>query len=321
MAHPRFDELKRPDETGLPLSWGVWGADDQIGTLNNITPEVVIAAARLVTAGRRFPLDLPLHEPFSHLGPDAHRLRSAPRQTLFKSTYAGLLVRDDKVDNLFLQGSTQWDGLTHIGDPRHGFYNHTRDEEITQASNTRNGVEQFSAFGIVTRGVLIDLPRHFAATGRAWEPVGGGIADADDLAACLAGQRTTLEPGDVLLVRTGWVGRFLGESSDAERDRLFRARDYSGLSGGEDMWRFLWDHRVAAVASDSVTVEVWPLAENRPSLHLAIARLGLVLGEMFALDAFAEHCAASGDYTGMFVSSPLNIRGGTGAPPNAMIVR
>jgi len=321
MGLPRYDELERPDETGLPLAWGVWGAHDQIGTLNNITPETVVAAARLVKTGRRFPLDLPLHEPFSHLGPGAHRTRSAPRQTLFKNVYAGLLIRDDKVDNLYLQGSTQWDALSHVGDPRHGFYNHTSDEEITQLAGTKNGAEQFSAFGIVARGVLIDLPRHFASTGRNWDAMGSAVATAEEVAACLDRQDVSISDGDVLLIRTGWLGRFLAASSDAERDRLFRARDYSGLSGGEDMWRFLWDHRVAAVASDSVTVEAWPLVEEQPSLHLAIARLGLVLGEMFVLDRLAEICAETRDYTAMFVSSTLNIRGGTGAPPNAMAIR
>ncbi len=321
MVYPSYAQLNRPDETGLPLAWDVWGPDDQLGSLNNITPDVVVAAAQLVKDGHRFPLDLPLHEPFSHLGQGAHRLRSAPRQTLFKNTYAGLLVRDDKIDNLFLQGSTQWDGLSHIGDPRHGFYNHARDEDITQEPGTRNGIEQFSAFGIVSRGVLIDLPRHFAAVGRPWNAVDGAVAEADDLDDCLERQGTALRSGDILLVRTGWVGRFLNAPSDEARDALFRLRDYSGVSGGEDLWRFLWDNRVAAIASDSVTVEVWPLAENRPSLHLAIARLGLVLGEMFSLDKFADYCATTGDYTGMFVSSPLHIRGGTGAPPNAMIVR
>ena len=147
------------------------------------------------------------------------------------------------------------------------------------------------------------------------------MANADDLAACLARQKTTLATGDVLLVRTGWVGRFLGAASDDERDRLFRSRDYSGLSSNEYMSRFTWNHYVAAVASDSVTVEVWPLEENALSLHLAIARLGLVLGEMFDLDAFAEACAETSEYAAMFVFSPHNVRGGTGAPPNAMAIR
>ncbi len=87
------------------------------------------------------------------------------------------------------------------------------------------------------------------------------------------------------------------------------------------MWAFLWDHRVAAVATDTVTVEVWPPQQDRASLHLAIARLGLTIGEMFTLAALGEDCARDGRYTTFFTSSPLNIRGGVGSPPNAMAIK
>lgn len=87
------------------------------------------------------------------------------------------------------------------------------------------------------------------------------------------------------------------------------------------MWEFLWDHRLAGVAADSVTAEVWPLSEGQCSLHLAIARMGLVLGEMFDLDALAEDAATTGGYEYFVVSSPLNVRGGVGSPANAMAIR
>ena len=99
-----------------------------------------------------------------------------------------------------------------------------------------------------------------------------------------------VQPGDILLVRLGWV-RALLDASGPAADTLFRPRTYSGLSGGEDMWQFLWDHRIAAVAANSVTVEVWPIQDD--SLHLAIARLGLTIGEMFDFEALAEDCAAT----------------------------
>ena len=67
-------------------------------------------------------------------------------------------------------------------------------------------------------------------------------------------------------------------------------------------------------------MEVWPLQQGRPSLHLAIARLGLVLGEMFDLDALDTAVRDTGRNTFLFVSKPLNLRGGIGSPPNAMAV-
>ena len=103
-------------------------------------------------------------------------------------------------------------------------------------------------------------------------------ASAEDLAACLESQGVALRPGDILLVRLGWVQAFLAEEDPQRRAALFQARTYSGLSGGEDTWRFVWEHRLAALASDSVTVELWPPHEGRPCLHLAIPPLGLPIG-------------------------------------------
>ena len=80
--YPKFDELKRPDDTGLPLAWGVWGEDDQLGTLNNITPGTVREAAALVKRGTRFNLDLPLHVPLGLVKEKAHRFRTAPKHTI-----------------------------------------------------------------------------------------------------------------------------------------------------------------------------------------------------------------------------------------------
>lgn len=305
----------------MPLAWGTWGADDQLGMLNNLEPQHVADAARLVTAGLRFNLNLPLHLPLDAIGNARHDLRRPPQQTLFKSQYAGLVVRDDKIDGFYPQASTQWDGLTHIADPLHGFYNGVQDDEVTQQAGTRNGVEHFVQFGIATRAVLVDLPRFFQDTGRAWQPTGSQVASAADVQACLQRQGSPLQPGDLLLVRTGWLQAFRAAKSDEARGKLFSSRDYSGISGQLDMWEFLWDQRVIGVASDTVTVEAWPLQAQQPSLHRAIARMGLLLGEMFDLEALAEDAERHRRHTYFFVSAPLNLRGGVGSPANAMALR
>ena len=74
---PRYRDLKRPDDTGLPLAWGLWGPGDQLGTINNITPEVVKAAALEVKRGARFNLDLPLHVPYGLCKPEAQPVAGA----------------------------------------------------------------------------------------------------------------------------------------------------------------------------------------------------------------------------------------------------
>jgi hypothetical protein len=304
----------------MRLARGVWGSDDQIGMLNHVDEHAAREAAKLVIRGKRFNLNLPVDEPLGSIGSGAHHLRTPPKHTFFKRS--GLYhVCDDKLDDFYLQGSTQWDGLTHIGDPVRGFYNGVTTEEINQTQTTRNGIEKFCAHGIATRGVLADLPRFFESVGRPWSSVGSAAASASELSACLRQQDTELRPGDVLLVRTGWTADFRAASTLERRDRLFREKDYSGLSGDESMCAFLWDSRLAAVASDSVTVEQWPVQPGKPSLHLAIARLGMVLGELFDLETLADDSAATGRYDCFFVSVPMNVRGGAGSPSNAMALR
>ena len=327
---PRYDDLPRPapetgDDSGLPLAWGVWGEDDQIGTLNRITPETVAAAAAEIREGRRFNLNLPLDEPFGATHQGSHRRRTAPAPTMIADEKPGRLVRDDRLDSFWLQGSTQWDGLSHFADPYHGFYNHAPLSAIAHGKESRNGIDKALAHGIAGRCVLADLARYFAGTGRDWGPLGGRRASAAELAACLKAQGVALRPGDILLVRTGWLEAFRAAPDVDARDALVRGtgnrQDYSGISGGEDMWRFLWDSGVAATCADNPTVEVWPYSPFKPTLHWGIARLGLVIGEFFDFEALAADSAATGRYTAFFTAAPLHLRGGVGSPGNALAIR
>ena len=318
---PKFSALKRPDDSGFPLSWGIWGADDQLGMLNNITPDVVVAAAKLVRRGVRFNLDLPLHLPYALLTPGEGFLnRKPPVHTLDKEDYRTLYVRDDKLDEFYLQGSTQWDGLTHVGTPQIGFYNGVKAEQITFGEDTRNGIEHLAEFGIATRGVLVDLLAHFKKTGRAWDATQTHGASVDDVQACLAAQKVQLKSGDVLLFRYGWLQALFAERDQKVRDAWFAEGRFAGIDGKQPMWEFLWDHHVAAVAGDNPTCEMAPMAKG-DNLHAAIARLGLTIGEMFTLDKLADDCAKDGVYEFMFTSHPLNIRGGVGSPPNAIAIK
>jgi len=323
---PRYEELLRPDDgSGLPLAWGVWGTDDQVGTLNRITEATVAAAASEIRTGQRFNLNLPLDEPFGATHEGSHRRRTAPTPVLFAEDHPGRIVRDDRLDSFYLQGSTQWDGLSHFADPYHGFYNHAPVSAITHGPNSRNGIDNALKHGIAGRCVLADLARYFEKTERDWGPLGSRRASADELAACLADQGVALRPGDILLVRTGWLAAWRAAPDVDARDHLIRgtndARDYSGLSGAEDMWRFLWDNGVAATCADNVTVEVWPYFPWRPTLHWGIARMGFVIGEFFDFESLAEDSARTGRWTGFFTAAPLHLRGGIGSPGNALAIR
>ena len=313
---PAFVDLPRPNGETLPLAWGL--EKENVGMLAAISAEYAAQAASLVRSGERVNLDLPLHLPLGAVPAHSHRIREAPVHELVTDTYEGLLIRDDCV-TFHPQASSQWDSLAHVGDPLHGFYDGTQSKDIHLGDGSRNGVDRYADFGIFTRGIYIDLPEFYASNQRHWSALGSQICSANDLRLALEQSEVKPQLGDVLCVRTGWLEAF-NKASPEDKKTIFQGRDYSGLAGDESMWQYLWDAGFAAVASDSVTVEAWPLEQGKPSLHLAIARLGLVLGEMFDLDALRAAVHKHKRNTFLFTSKPLNLRGAIGSPPNAMAI-
>ncbi len=130
----------------------------RLGTLNLLTPKRRAGAARLARRGATFNLDLPLDLPalpfFAH--------RAPPKHTFLKRRAGN--SRDDYLDGLALQYTSQWDGLRHMRSPEHGFYNWTPDSAV-ETSARRLGMEYFSRQGIVGRGVLLDVARYLEARG------------------------------------------------------------------------------------------------------------------------------------------------------------
>jgi kynurenine formamidase len=318
MELPRYDEL--PIREGLPAgsSWGLWGDDDELGTINLLTPERVQRALALPTRGAVFPLNWALEEPsppFYGRGALEHRIDRPFTPCL-----------DDSLDNFFTQASSQWDALCHIGHPEHGFYNGRVDGDFTGEEGTRLGIEHWARRGIVGRGVLLDVARHLEETGR---PVDGGSTfdiTPELLEEVREAQGVTFETGDILVLRTGWMAWYLNASdetrADLAQDSLNRLKT-PGLTGGEEMAAWLWDQHFSAVAADNPALEAWPHAlEVDQYLHFRlIPLLGLALGEMWFLEDLAADCAADGVREFLLTSAPLNLRGGVGSPPNALALK
>lgn len=168
---PAFDELPIKPDYPPRSAWGVFGDDDQIGTLNLLTPERVAAAARLIEDGQVFSLNWEMELP----NPPLFN-RAAFRHTIKRRRQN---VFDDVYDNFNTQISSQWDGLRHNGHRRYGFYNGVTEEQIMGEGDARNGIEHWARSGIAGRGVLIDFPRFAAAHGIAF-PLGAryGITTA-----------------------------------------------------------------------------------------------------------------------------------------------
>lgn len=320
MDLPDYADL--PVRPGLPprSSWGLWGDDDELGTMNLLTPERAQRGLGCARHGRVFPLNWRLEEP----NPPFYG-RQALVHTIDRPLPQYPLL-DDSMDSFFTQASSQWDALCHVGHPEHGFYNGRVDSDFTGEEGTRNGIEHLARKGIVGRGVLLDVARHLAAIGR---PVDGGARvefTPDDLEATRIAAGITFEPGDILIIRTGWMDWYLNAPEsvrhDLAQDSLARLQT-PGVIGGEAMAEYLWDNHFSAVAADNPAFEAWPHAiEVDQYLHFRlIPLLGISMGEMWFVEDLAADCFADGVFDFLFTSAPLNLRGGVGSPPNALAIK
>jgi len=309
---PDFDQL--PGAEGAPpkSGWWLFGKDDQVGLFNLQTPERIAAAARLVQSGAMFPLNWDLELP----SPPLYG-RGALRQTVFRSPGG----HDDVLDNFFPQASSQWDSLVHVGHPQHGFYNGVTAAEVTGQPGTRGGIEHWARRGIAGRGVLLDMARYYEKQGRPIDASQAVRIPPEDLEACRADEGVEIRTGDVLLVRTGWIGWYLRQDGVTRRAISSPTNlTAPGLAAGEAMARYLWNLHVVAAASDCPALEAWPpTVESGGFLHhYLIGLFGMAIGELWNLDALAGHCAGDGRYEFFFTSAPLNKLGGVGSPPNAI---
>lgn len=317
---PSFDELPISPEYPPHSAWGVFGADDQIGMLNLLTPERVAAAAQLVKTGQVFALNWDLELPNPPLFG-----RPALRHSIRKRRHN---VFDDVYDEFNTQSSSQWDGLTHFGHPEFGFYNGVTEAQITGAEGTRNGIEHWAKRGIAGRGVLIDYARFAERNGINFSPEKQIAITAQQLQDAANWQGVTFQAGDILFMRTGWIGWYLSLNPE-ERTQLAQPGNWqiAGLVQSEESLRFLWDNHFAAIATDNPDFELFPtikLDNDKPSpmMHETIIGLwGMPIGEMFVLDALAQACAEDNRYEFFLTSAPLNKLGGVASPPNALAIR
>lgn len=321
---PSYAEL--PTEPGMPprSAWGLFGEDDELGTINLLTPERVRDALALPKKGAVFSLNWDVEKP------DPPILGRKPLEHHIIELKPG---SDDYYDNFYPQASSQWDALCHMPHPRYGYYNGRSQEEITGKAGSRNGIDHWARRGIVGRFVLADVERYRRHAGRPIHQEEADPITVQDLDATLEFQGTPLGTGDVLLVRMGWVGWYDQQNASTRRQLAQAGQDLHtpGLAGTEDMAEWLWNKHIAAIACDVPALEVLPSGPwNSPDpestydnyLHFRIIPLlGLAVGEMFVLDELADDCAEDSEYRGLFTAAPINKLGGAGSPANAVAVK
>ncbi|WP_418059361.1 cyclase family protein [Pimelobacter simplex] len=233
-------------------NWGRWGAADERGALNLLTPERVLAALRLPRTGKTYGLSIPIQR----TGVPNLEYRGTPQRLTLTNHSDEAMARAHggapgvgaNEDQLILPShtSTHLDALCHVyadGKIYNGF---PADEMTPYAGAARCGIEKVG--GIAGRGVLVDVA---AAHGVATLPP-GHVITADDLRRALEIQGTELRTGDLVLVRTGWLEDYLAHQGDV--------LPQPGL--GLDAAAFLAESDVALVGSDNAAVESIPFDQD-----------------------------------------------------------
>lgn len=313
LADPLVDAI-----IGAVSNWGRWGEEDELGTVNFITPAARREAARLVQNGKTFSLALP----FGDEGPQpAGDRRLNPHHVMLQTgTDVASGVQEHSVDGsgyaddmvtMALQCGTQWDGLAHAF-YAYRMYNNRDCALVTATGAQANSIDRLRDL-VIGRGVLADVARFIGVD---WLEPGHEITIAE-LKNTLQYQRVSIQRGDVLLLRTGHLKHVRRDGGWAE----FVHYPEPGI--GLNLLPWIHDLEIAAAAADNWAFEVLP---NESSLMFpvhaaAIVHMGLLIGEMFDLDALAEDCAADQRFEFLFCAPPLPFTKAVGSPVNPIAVK
>jgi kynurenine formamidase len=296
-------------------NWGRWGPDDELGTLNYLSPThrraaaqevrdgVSVSCARLIPT-RQVEEDFsspPLH--FMTASGDAWAGKVTPPETLQSAgDFVGIAFHGFAV--------THVDSLCHIF--RDGLMYNGRSAALvsTSAGATVASVDTVRD-GIVGRGVLLDIPR---LRGKDWLEPDEGVFPSDLEAAEELGG-VTVGTGDIVLCRFGMMAKrnALGPSRE-----VFERRP--GLHASCAPW--LHERQVAALGSDSAQ-DLFPSgypALRAPLHQVGIVAMGLCLIDNCDLEALSATCRQLGRSQFLLSIGALRIENGTGSPVNPIAV-
>ncbi|MBV9579247.1 MAG: cyclase family protein [Chloroflexi bacterium] len=298
---------------GSLSNWGRWGADDQRGTLNVITPDITRRAVGLVQDGTTVscarawsydgatdvnPRRVPQH--YMIASGEAFRPGEGPDRQVAMD-FIGVAFHGSTVTHIDSLAHFMWDGHLYNGAS-------SRLVRMTDGATSHSVAAAFR--GIVTRGILVDAP---LLRGTDVVAPGDGVGLAElELARTRCG--VSPEPGDVLLLRTGQLGR---------RDRLGPLPPDAGSSGPlPELLPVLRAQDVAVLGSDTGN-DVTPSGYERfsnPVHQVGIVGLGLWILDNAWLDDLAEACQAHQRWEFLINILPLRIPNATGSPVNPVAV-
>ncbi len=294
-------------------NWGRWGDDDEMGALNLITPKKRIEAASLVRSGRSVSMSLPFPKEPSPINPKPalHYMDRGVRGTggsavdFYGIAYHGM-------------NSTHIDSLCHVWD-ENGLYNGRKaDDVITFKGATFGQIDNWRD-GIVTRGVLLDVPRFRGTSYVAQdEPVHGW-----ELEQICQSRGIEVTAGDALVVYSGreaWSraeGRPWGSGVSTAPEGEVHGPDRPGLHAS--CLEFIRETDAAVLVWDMM--DWFPNGVGLPwTVHGSIFAFGIALIDNALLEPLAGICAQENRCDFMFVTSPLRVQGGTGSPANPLAI-
>jgi kynurenine formamidase len=332
-------------------TWGDWGDDDELGRINLLTPEKVLQGVREVEAGISFCLSLPLDYPGgTALNQRRYPPRLAPTEDLQgnRDTFYNVHMSEmnegseryvdvwaDDVVTLSLQYSTQWDALAHVGAEFDAdgdgieepvYYNGYRagvDLVGPKADAAGDGVghlcfahhlglEHMAYQGVQGRGVLVDLAHHL---GLDWRGV-----DLKTLKEIMAADDVVVEPGDMLLLHTGFATEVLKWNREPDPVKIQAMCTYLDARD-ESLLEWIAESQISALVADNYAVEGLvgrDRDESRHSLlpihHLCLFKLGVPLGELWYLDELATWLREHERNRFLLTAPPLRMPGIVGSP-------
>jgi kynurenine formamidase len=302
-------------------NWGDYGPGDRAGRLNELTPERVVRAAAEIKTGRRFCLSLPLDYPGGNV---VFPFRHPPERKVVDRI--GFLAHDfpfsrqregatgvvnDDIVTLWTQYSTQWDAFAHVGSQFDA--NGDGEAEVVYYNGHYPGpdVDGMATIGLQGRGVMVDLHRKYGNEKIA--------VDRAMLEEVMREQHVTIEPGDILTLRTGWSQLVVDMHGAPEKEIL--SGSCAGLDSNDpNLLDWIAESGIAAIVADNLAVEYYPPQPGAPGtpylpLHeLCLFKLGINLGEMWYLTELADWLRDNERTRFFLTAPPLRLRGHVGSP-------
>ncbi|KAI1369229.1 hypothetical protein F5Y08DRAFT_148135 [Xylaria arbuscula] len=325
---PSYDELPLNSSYPTKAAWGVWGADDQLGALNHLTNDTILTASQTIQDGQAFPLNLRLDVP----DPPSNAARK-PLSHLY-------VAQDGYTDDVLVmntQISTQYDGLRHYPYSTNNsvftyqWYNDLIDnyEDVIGPKPTEAlGIHLAAEKGIAVRAVLLDFAGWMDATNQTLDAFTEIKITPEQLDEVAAWQRMPEDwsmPGDMLIVRTGWVRQY--NTLNATERALLRVQGwpYVGLEASDRTLRWLWEKKLSLIGADNPAVESSSFSAiidgDMRNLHqVFIGGWGMSIVEFLYLEELAQALHSRNRWNFFMTIQNLNVVSGIASPPNALAI-